>query len=224
MDSYNKLPDDLQQPALLDSHIRDLADLFVRNRAHEIFGIHLVHGHFTIPTNTVLLGTNYSQPRCRWAKTTPIPLVDLDCVHGHIFVLSDHEFHPYEYQMGRMPDLSQVGSTFLTELANYLELNNLTMLVGLQVIEPNASPMFELVLPMGTVMVDVTNVNGCVPTRHTGWQFQVINGESRVCTPYETHARHANGHDIFNAGAPHPKLETFQDVKHALQQQNILCC
>ncbi len=56
-----------------------------------------------------------------------------------------------------------------------------------------------------------------------GWKFEVENGEPRVCKSNETHARHANRHDdVFNAGAPHPKLEAFEDVKHALEQQRIL--
>jgi hypothetical protein len=144
-------------------------------------------------------------------------------VHGHIFVLTDQGFHPYEYQAGPVPDLSQVGDAFLPELADFLSRNKLETLVGLQIIDPHPSRMLELVLPLGTVMLDASNVNGCVPTRQTGWKFDVENGEPRVCKSNETHARHANGHDVFNAGAPQPKLETFQDVKHALVRENILC-
>lgn len=44
-----------------------------------------------------------------------------------------------------------------------------------------------------------------------------------LCKSNEIYARYANGHDVFNEGAPHPKLETFQDVKHALERENILC-
>ena len=154
---------------------------------------------------------------------TAIQHADLDTLHGHIFILTDHGFHPYEYQCGPMPDTCDVASNFLTELADYLVVNNLTILVGLQVIDPKARPMFELILPGGTVMVDVSNLNGCIPSRQTGWTFKVNNGEPGIRKPYETHARHANGHDVFNAGAPHPKLETFQDIKHALKSQNLIC-
>lgn len=121
-----------------------------------------------------------------------------------------------------MPDLSQVDDLFLAELAGFLNAHNLTTLVGLQVIDPYPSDMFELILPEGTIMLDASNLDGCFPTRPTGWRFGVENGEPRVCKPNETHARHANGHDVFNAGAPHPKFEAFEDVKYALERENIL--
>ncbi|KAM4065537.1 hypothetical protein HRG_012883 [Hirsutella rhossiliensis] len=219
---YNDLPSDSQQPEILESHIRDIAALFVRNSAHEIFGIHLAHGHFAIPNNAVLLGASFDKPRCRWARATTIQLMDLSEVHGHIFVLTDHGFHPYEYQMGPVPDLSGVDGAFLQDLANYLATNNLSMLVGLQFIDQNPVSMLELVLPQGTVMLDISNLNGCVPTRQTGWRFETENGKPRVCKPNETHGRHANGHDIFNEGAPHPKLETIEDVMTVLAEKNII--
>jgi hypothetical protein len=217
------LPTDSQQPEILESHIRNLAALFVRNHAEGILGIHLAHGHFATPENTTVLGVNYDKPYCRWARPMAIRTMDLSNVHGHIFVLTNHGFHPYEYQTGPGPDLSGVDSAFLPELADYLNTNNLSTLVGLQVIDQNPAHMLELVLPQGTVMLDISNLNGCVPSRQTGWKFKLQNGEPRVCKPNETHGRHANGHDVFNAGAPHPKLETFQDVKNALVNAGILC-
>jgi len=220
---YNVLPDDSQQPEILESHIHNLAALFVRNRADGILGIHLAHAHFAAPENTALLGVIYDKPYCRWARTTAIETVDLSNVHGHIFVLTDHGFHPYEYQTGPVPDLSGVSSTFLPELADYLNTNNLSTLVGLQIIDQHPAQMLELVLPLATIMLDVSNLNGCVPTRQTGWKFEAKDGEPRVCKSNETHGRHANGHDVFNEGAPHPKLETFEDVKNALVKTGILC-
>jgi hypothetical protein len=148
--------------------------------------------------------------------------MDLSNVHGHIFVLNDHSFHPYEYQTGPAPDLSQVDDAFFQELANYLRANNLSLLVGLQVIDQNPADMLELVLPQGTVMLDVSNLNGCVPTRQTGWKFEVENSEPRVCKSNETHGTHENGHKIYNEGAPYPKLGAFQDVKNALVKTGIL--
>lgn len=221
--SYNGLPDDLEQPAILDSHIRQLSRLFVRNNAHEIFGIHLVHGHFEIPEENALVGANYDSPPCRWARITDAHRIDLDGVHGHIFVLTEHGFHPYEYQQGITPDMSKVSENFLAEFSNFLVENDLTKLIGLQILDPHLPEMFELILPGGTIMVEVSSLKGCNPTRRTGWRFGESNGQPRVCKPNETHARHANGHDVFNAGAAHPPLTTFEDVKHALQRENILC-
>ncbi|KAI1318810.1 hypothetical protein F5Y16DRAFT_406210 [Xylariaceae sp. FL0255] len=218
---YNGLPDDSQQPEILDLHIRDLATLFVRNHAHKIFGVHLIHGHFALPQNTALLGTNSDTPCGRWARATEIRAIDLSNVHGHVFVLTDQTFHPYEYQAGPPPDLSRVGDTFFQELADYLRANNLSSLIGLQVIDHNSAAMLELVLPRGTVMWEVSNLIGCVPTRQTGWKFEVENCQPRVCKSNETHGTHENGHKIYNEGAPCPNLVTLQDVKNALARAGI---
>ena len=144
-------------------------------------------------------------------------------MHGYIFVLTDHGFHPYEYQTGPVPDLSGVNSAFLPELADYLNTNNLSTLAGLQIIDQNPVHMLELILPWAAIMLVVANLNGCVSTKQTGWKFEAENGEPRVCEPNETHGQHANGHDVYNEGAPHPKLETFRDVKNVLTRENILC-
>lgn len=55
------------------------------------------------------------------------------------------------------------------------------MLIGLQVIDPcYPLHMFELVLPQGTVMLDVSTLNGYTPTRQTGWKFELENGAACV--------------------------------------------
>lgn len=220
--SYNQLPDDSQQPEIRESHIQDLATLFVRNRADTVFGIHLAHAHFTVPDKTVLLGVNHETPRCRWANATTFKAINLNNVHGHIFVLTDDGFHPYEYQAGPAPALSQVDDAFLVELAEFLRRNKLETLIGLQIIDSHPSQMLELVLPEGTVMLDVSNVNGCVPTRQTGWKFEVENGELRGCKVNESHAQNGTEHKVFNEGAPYPRMETLQDLKNVLAKAGIL--
>ncbi|KAF2185445.1 hypothetical protein K469DRAFT_738867 [Zopfia rhizophila CBS 207.26] len=219
---YNMLPDDSHQPELTDTHIRNLAALFLRNRANGILGIHLAHAHFHSPENTVMLGANYENPYCRWARATKMHSVDLSNVHGHIFVLTDHGFHPYEYQAGPMPDLSGVDKAFLPELADYLNGNNLAKLVGLQVVDDNPAQLLEFILPQATVMLDESDLVGCAPTRQTGWKFRYEDGEPRVCQSNESHGRTATTHEIYNQGQPHPKLETFQQLKHALAEVGIM--
>ncbi|KAL2258874.1 hypothetical protein VTK26DRAFT_7638 [Humicola hyalothermophila] len=219
---YNRLPDDSQQPEIQESHIHNLATLFARNRADRLFGIHLAYAHFAVPDKTVLLGVNYEAPHCRWAKATAFQAIDLSNVHGHVFVLTDYGFHPYEYQAGPIPDLSQVDDTFLVELAGYLSKHKLEKLVGLQIIDPHPSDILELVLPQGTVMLDVSNVNGYVLTRQTGWKFEVENGELRACQANEMHAQTRTGHEVYNKGDPYPRLENLQDLKHVLAEAGIL--
>lgn len=118
--------------------------------------------------------------------------------------------------------MSRVNSAFLLELTEYLITYNLSTVVGLQVIDQNRAHMLELVLPQGTIMMNISNLNSCVPTRQTGWKFEAENGEPRVCTAKETHGTYENGHKIYNEGVPYPKLATFQDVKNALAKAGIL--
>ncbi|KAK4171122.1 hypothetical protein QBC36DRAFT_391307 [Triangularia setosa] len=118
LEKSRNIYNDSQQPEICKSHIHDLATLFVQNRAHSVFGIHLVHAHFTVTDKTVLLGVDHETPRCRWAKATAFQAIDLSNVHGHIFVLTDHGFPPYQYQTGPVPDLSHVEGAFFAELAH----------------------------------------------------------------------------------------------------------
>jgi len=220
---YNLLPDDSQQPEVHETHIRNLAALFARNHADGILGIHLAHAHFELPENTTLLGVNYNTPYCRWTRTTAIQTIDLSNVHGHIFVLTEHGFHPYEYQEGPMPDLSGVDEAFFPQLTDYITRNNLEGLLGLQVVDGNnTAQMLELILPNATVMLNESDLVGCNRTRQTGWKFMCNDGEPRVCKSNETHGTTANGHVVYNEGQPHPKLETFQDLLAALADAGIM--
>ncbi|KAK3402310.1 hypothetical protein B0T20DRAFT_136587 [Sordaria brevicollis] len=203
---YNTLPEDCDQPAICDSHIQNLASLFVRHNAHHVLGIHLIHGHFTIPEDTVLLGTNinFSEEAAkgakgvkgRWIRITPTssltPLSTGAAIHGHIFVFTgqdDKQLCAYEYQQGPLPDLSAVGAGFLDDFIEYLVANELTGLIGLQVLDPDCPPsekttstsssssMYELILgDEGTVMLEADGIKNCKPTRVTGWKFEVGGG------------------------------------------------
>ncbi|KAL5346624.1 hypothetical protein ACLOAV_008331 [Pseudogymnoascus australis] len=219
---YNTLRDASKQQDILDQHIHNLAALFVKHGAEGILGIHLVHSHFSLPENTAMLGANYETPYSRWTRPIPIHTVDLSNVHGHIFVFSDHGFHPYEYQYGPRPDLSRVNSNFLADLAGYLKENKLSNLIGLQVIDQTQASMIELVLPHATIMLKVSDVRGCKSSRQTGWMFKTENGEPQVCQATETHGETGNGHVTYNKGKPHPKLNTFEDVKIALEKEGVL--
>ncbi|CRK19065.1 hypothetical protein BN1723_012971 [Verticillium longisporum] len=124
-----------------------LAALFVRHRAEKVLGIHLIHGHFQIPSS----------------------------VHGHIFVLTNGGLRAYEFQDGPLPDLSNVGQGFLAEFSRYIMANNLAGLIVLQVLGGRPCShlsMFELVLDQGTIMLDTSIVKSCRPTRVTGWTFE----------------------------------------------------
>lgn len=165
---YNGLLGDCDQPPVADEHIANLAALFVRHNAEKVLGIHLVHGHFKIPEGTVMLGTNFKNPTLRWANVTEIENINPSTVHGHIFIFTEDGLHAYEFQQGPPPDLSGVGQGFLSDFVNYIVRNNLTNLIGLQVLGYCNDSMSELILDQGTVMLDSSIVKNTVPTRTTG--------------------------------------------------------
>lgn len=222
--SYNRLPDDTQQPAILGERIQELAALFVRYNAHTKLGIHLIHGHFAAPEKAIMLGSNFSNPLGRWSKITRIDSFDPTTIHGHIFVLTTDGFRAYEYQEGPIPDLSGVDDAFYSAFVEYLVTHNLSDLVGLQVLfEDRPGSMWELLLDDGTVMLDASAVQDCVPLRQTGWKFELHNGKPSVCQSNETHAAKTSGnHQVFNAGKPHPNLRSVLDLKEALASVGIL--
>ncbi|TPX09025.1 uncharacterized protein E0L32_001714 [Thyridium curvatum] len=196
---YNTLRDDCDQPPVDGKHIQNLAAIFVRHNAQNVLGVHLIHGHFSIPEDTVLLGTNFEGIKGRWARVTQVGNIDPTAVHGHIFVYGREGLCAYEYQNGPLPDLSTVGQGFLGE------------------------SMYELILDEGTVMLQEGAIKNCEPTRVTGWRFEAGPGGPRVCQANETHAKMTSGnHKIFNAGKPHPKLDNVDDLKAALVGAGVL--
>ncbi|RMI95600.1 hypothetical protein CDV36_016401, partial [Fusarium kuroshium] len=223
-DLYNTLPDDHSQPHVTNDHIQNLAAIFVRHNAHDVLGVHLIHGHFQIPEDTVLLGNNFEKPEGRWAKPTKVDTIDLDMVHGHVFMLKDDGvFRAYEYQGGALPDLSRVGKDFLPEFADYLRVNGLTNLLGLQVLGCGSTSMSELILEGETVMVDGSAIMGCEESRTTGWRFEMVDGEPRVCRGQESHSKMTSGnHKVFIDGKPLPRLENVDHLKQQLAEAGIL--
>lgn len=123
-----------------------------------------------------------------------------------------------------MPDLSGVGHGFVTEFVHYITSNNLTDLIGLQVLMDGVGcDIWELILDQRTVMLDGQKVLGCTPSRITGWKFVVREGEPRACASNETHATMTSGsHKVFNAGKPLPKLENVGDLKQGLADVGVL--
>ncbi|KAL1863948.1 hypothetical protein VTK73DRAFT_6305 [Phialemonium thermophilum] len=98
---YNQLPDDGQQPAVPQATLDEVADMFCRHGVFDKFGLHLVHSHFNITADEVMLGSAIGDGLGCWTKTTSIGSIKLDRVHGHIFMLSDdNDLVAYEYRGG----------------------------------------------------------------------------------------------------------------------------
>lgn len=188
----------------------------------EKVGIHLIHGHFELVEDTVLVGTNYDN--YRFAKATKLDDLHVNNIHGHIYALTESGFRAYEYQTGKPPDLSGIDvDAFLEEFSSFLKMNNLETLVALQILDANCKDdMVELVFPSSTIMVRGSKLRGCVKSRGTGWRFEIENGQLRECKANETHGETGgpDGHLIYNEGAPHPK--TFQEVVEYLVLRGLI--
>ncbi|KAJ5432089.1 uncharacterized protein N7458_011245 [Penicillium daleae] len=128
---YNTLVDNSDQPSVSEENIIDLAEMFVRYNADKVLGIHLIHGHFKIPKNTVMLRSNFESPSLRWTKVTDIDKIEPSRVYRHIFALTKDGLCAYKLQDGPLPDLSGVGLGFLDEFINYIVKKNLTGLISL---------------------------------------------------------------------------------------------
>lgn len=83
--------------------------------------------------------------------------------------------------------------------------------------------MSELILDKGTVMIDTSAIQNVVPTRITGWRFDSVDGNPRVCQANETHSLLVTrNHKVFNAEKPLPKLENVEHLKAALVKAGVL--
>jgi len=153
-------------------HLQELANLFKRFNVQDKFGIHLIHGHFQLDEDNVMLGTALTSVRGCWTKPTSIADLKPAEIHGHIFTLTGNgEMQAYEYREGPTTNLDGVNSAFFQELAEYLQANDLMHLLGLEVLGKEVPEMMcEFILrDNGTVMLDARDVKRWIPYRVTGF-------------------------------------------------------
>ncbi|KAK7906461.1 hypothetical protein PG985_016198 [Apiospora marii] len=204
---YNGLPSDEDQPDI-EEYMHDLAQLFVKYQADKVFGIHLAHGHFAIEDQTVLIG-NKPPEGGRWTVPTAIDS-DPTNIHGHVFILTDTGFHPYEYQAGCPPDLASVDLKFLPALANFIDRNGLRNVVALEVLDNSQKDMMEVVFINATMMINSSRLPGFTTFRQTGWAFTAEDGNARVRQDgNQTHAAGPKG--------GHVTITTPRDYSDALE-------
>lgn len=166
-----------------------------------------------------MYGEDLTSVRGCWTRPTRIEDLNINEIHGHIFRLTpEGKFQAYEYREGfcAIPD---VDFAFFQEFADYLLVNQLTDLLGLQVLSRNVSPlMCEFVMQNdGTVMLDARDVKGWVPYRTTGY----MANEAGVTElkGNEQHAATTKGpHKVFYDG----KLEDEKHLLDVLKREDII--
>lgn len=219
---YNTFPSDEAQPNV-EHFLEKLAELFVRNKAHNIFGIHLIHSHLQLPEKNILYGDE-TVPRCCWTTPTSIESLELDKMRGHTFILTETGFHPYEYHSGERPDMSQVDNNFLPELIDFLRTNKLNTAIALEFLdEPLPKTTMELVIGVrGTMRMEWSRLTNCTPFRQTGWAFAYQDGKPRVCQDgKQYHGTSPTGGHVI-ATTPRDLIETSLHALNLLEDVGIV--
>lgn len=210
------------QPEISEADLANLAEIFTRHKVLSQFGLHLVHGHFSIPPDTIMLGNYVSELSGYWTKPTAIKDVDLNNIHGHIFVLKGtNDFVAYEYRNGAPVNLS-VSAEFFGDVSQYFRKNGLEDVLGLEVLNRGASVKmaeFDLGADSGTIMLKEAETNHGGVHRITGWAFEQREGIVS-CNGGSVHAKTVRQtHQVFIGTQP---LKHVQGLVDALQGEDII--
>jgi hypothetical protein len=163
----------------------------------------------------IMLGTSFADPSGFFTKPTSIQNINLEDVHGHIFMLSpDNRLVAYEYREGPPNEIAGTDPAFFQELIDYLQKNALASVLGLQVLcgEPSEQ-MVEFVLKdVGTVMLDASEAKYGGIYRVTGWHADQKDGIVNF-SGSESHAKTTkNTHQVFINGKALPDLAALKAV------------
>jgi hypothetical protein len=188
----------------------------------DVFGLHLIHRHFPDLKNKIMLGTPQENPSAVWTRQVDIDTINVATIRGHIFMLAHDGFHPYEYRQGSLCDWSRINNAFLSEVAEYLEHNELGGLLGLQLLDLDSAHHTELILPDSTVMLKCTDLLEVSRHRDTGWRFEDTHDDIRTCQANEQHGQTRYGHEVYNQGSHQPRFDNYSDVTYGLRSLGIL--
>jgi hypothetical protein len=225
--SYNSLPHPDEQPRVSDGMLKELGEVFVRHGAQDIFGIHLLHSHFTAPQGTALLGVDFpmtDKTQACWTKPVPAEEMMAKPLHGHVFcVQPDGALIAYEFHEGKADfNEESVQPAFFREFAEFLQHNHLASLLALELLDGHRDhTKTELqVGPLATVNFHENDVFGLDPQSiTTGWSFQVGDDGIISCKGGNVYAAKKNTHQVFTDSKPLPTVEALKD---ALRAQGII--
>ncbi|KAF6815904.1 hypothetical protein CPLU01_14015 [Colletotrichum plurivorum] len=141
---YNDLPhigDQLTEPnAEYLAHVKALLELIADHNVGHLFGIHSIHPHDPLPSDTVRFETyNLGIEGGSWTRATAIGGIDLARSHTTLFKLNQNTLVPLEFAAGPSPveagagPAANVPAAFLSAIADYLAKNELADVLGLEV-------------------------------------------------------------------------------------------
>ncbi|KAF6829241.1 hypothetical protein CMUS01_08244 [Colletotrichum musicola] len=141
---YNDLPHIGDQPtepnAEYLAHVKALLELIADHNVGPLFGIHSIHPHDPLPSDTVRFETyNLGIEGGSWTRATAIGGIDLARSHATLFKLCQNTLMPLEFAAGPSPveagagPAANVPAAFLSAIADYLAKNELADVLGLEV-------------------------------------------------------------------------------------------
>ena len=197
-----------QKPFPAAATVAALGNLFFRHHVHDRFGIHLLHRHYEIPEDHIVLKSQVDD-EISLTKIEPVKALDTDKLRGVLYRLADNGFQAYEFEYGAEPE---IPPDFLKELTEFLLSNKLEDLIALDVSKQSHDPTlkeyeYEYEYDYGnaaTVTVKSTREPVFPKDRKTGMTFALVEGGT--IQPYDgpdIYAEKKNTHQVFyNHNAP----------------------
>lgn len=172
-----------------------LAHVFVRYELHEDFGISLLHRHYDIAENTVMVHTK-SWEEDRYVDRCRAEMLGLRPIYPILFYLhNQREYLPCEYS-ACVPKTKTPSEQFLQELASLLQEKNLENVLGLSIRTDEDEHWLEQMPPDDTgTMATTTSLDDAAGWIPTGWAFRRTADSVSVKVTTDCKGASSAGHD-----------------------------
>jgi len=119
---FDKIVDIHEQEEFTEDEVAAIGEIFHAHRVVHKYGLQLLHRHFTLPEETLVL-TEPVEQGINVSKVTSIDDVDLANARGQLYYLNDQgKFQAYEYEYGPPVDIPEA---FLIDLAAFVDQHNM---------------------------------------------------------------------------------------------------
>lgn len=174
---YNSIRLLEEQQTFTSSHLRAIAEIYVKASMHHTYGAGILHRHFALRQGDVMVHT-----RCEndadLCTAENVENLDSHNLRPHSFLLnSKGRFQAYEYNTSLGHPRPLPSTVFLHQLRDFLVENQLTSLVAI-LPEDNRQDSVEFLLPdrrQGMICVPCKDIHdrnrGGGPSVITGWKF-----------------------------------------------------
>lgn len=179
---YNSLPEINQVATPSTGALQALRKVFVEHGMCDSFGVAVLHRHFYLNGDEIMLHDGLVCAPITASKTTGAT--------GHSFFLRDGQFQAYEYMHEHYSSLATASPSFLLDLSDILIKLGLQNIFALTKIDQDASLLMETCGPGRTHVCSSVTGEDSLPTqlRETQWKFEKQNIQNdgikttRVCT------------------------------------------